>query len=165
VESLGRLILSGVPRESLYAQLRMELGRQICEPFLYEDRQLAVITFDTAIAAALRSMAGDESDLAVRAWWKRLAALLKKQLDDASTSAQRVLLVDPELRLPVRNTLRKLLPRLAVLTLAEIPLDVKVSPSILVTESALESLDNDDEVRSDAGGVSDSSETHPQRPR
>lgn len=164
VESLGRLILSGVARESLYAQLRMELGRQICEPFLYGDRQLAVITFDTAIVATLRSMAGDESDLAVRAWWKRLAALLKKLWDDAPASAQQVLLVDPELRRLVRNTLRKLLPRLAVLTLVEIPLDVTVSPSILVTESALESLDDDDELSADAG-VGDSSATHPQQPR
>lgn len=151
VESLGRLILNGVPREALYAQLRTELGRQICEPFLSAERQLDTMTFNAPLVATLRSMAGEKSDVTARAWWNRLVALLKQQLDQTPTSSKRVLMVEPELRIPVRNALRKLLPRLAVLTLAEVPFDVRFGPTSQVTEAALEDAGESERLSTEMG--------------
>jgi flagellar biosynthesis protein FlhA len=143
VRDLGRILealLETAPRdksvEGLVEAARQGLGRRLVQPLLDGDGQLPVPLLDAALEDEILSTVSPETTqrLASSSGFpgaplvRRLADSLKALIGSSAAAASPVLLCPSPARYHVRRWLEPLYPRLAVISAAEIPPEVRLRP-------------------------------------
>jgi flagellar biosynthesis protein FlhA len=111
--------------------LRQRLCHAICDSLRGRFRDLAVISFDPRLENQLRTGIASSVKKDLLALDPRLAEQVLRKLSAASNELMRagrtpVLLCGGELRRPLRALTRRTMPRLAILSVAEIPMNIEL---------------------------------------
>jgi flagellar biosynthesis protein FlhA len=111
--------------------VRQALGRSLVQPLLNEERKLKVMTLDPSIEQMLQrsfdpQFAGDRSTLAQSSPLRRVLESLQKSVGDRAAVNSMTLLCNSPARFHLRRLLEPFLPRIVVLSPAEIPATVSV---------------------------------------
>jgi len=122
---------------ALVESARQALGRRLIQPLLDADGQLPVMLLDPAFEEEILStLSGDASQRLLGAGaaapvpvLRRLADSLKRLIGGAGSAAPPVLLCPSPARYHVKRWLEPVVPRLAVLSAAEIPPEVRLRPA------------------------------------
>ena len=119
----------------LAERVRGYLPRAICEPFLDAENRIHAIVFEPHLELELRrSLQEKDKRLAIppdalEALIVRLATALR---DTSQRQLDVALLVDSQLRRPIRQLLSRGLPDLAVIAYTEVPNDVQLEAAAIV---------------------------------
>jgi flagellar biosynthesis protein FlhA len=122
--------------EALVEAARQAMGRRLVQPLLDPDGQLPVVLLDPALEEEIHATVAPESNsrlLAAAAvpgtpLLRRLLDSLKPLIAAGSPAAPPVLLCSSPARYHVRRWLEPIYPRLAVVSAAEIPAEVRLRP-------------------------------------
>jgi flagellar biosynthesis protein FlhA len=111
--------------------VRQALGRSLVQPLLNEERKLKVMTLDPSIEQMLQrsfdpQFTGDRSTLAQSSPLRRVLESLQKSVGDRAAVNSMTLLCNSPARFHLRRLLEPFLPRIVVLSPAEIPATVSV---------------------------------------
>jgi flagellar biosynthesis protein FlhA len=114
---------------ALVEATRQALGRSLVQPLLGEDRKLKVLTLDPAVEQEIQrsvdpQFAGDRSGSAASV--RRVLEGLQKSVADRSALNSMTLLCASPARFYLRRLLEPFLPRIVVLSPAEIPPAVSI---------------------------------------
>ncbi len=124
--------------ETLTEYVRFALGRSICNPFIDEDRKITVVTLDSAIENLIgnniqKSMQGSFPAIDPDTTSKILNSL-KNTLDSSYFyENQPIVMVSPKIRPAFRKLIEMVFPAVNVLSLNEIPNDVKIKTEGVVS--------------------------------
>lgn len=137
LEVLSENAKANLPHESLVEKVREKLGPAICQAHISQSGQLAVISLEPqtehAFRQALRPVEGQGGMLADPQMTERLIESLATHVSKMiSTNRTPVLLCSPALRPHMRKLTERLMPRLHVLSLAEVPSNIKIESMGLV---------------------------------
>ena len=116
---------------ALVEAARQALGRSLVQPLLGEDRKLKVLTLDPAIEQQLQrsvdpQFAGDRTGLNQASPVRKVLESLQKAVGDRAAVNSMTLLCNSPGRFYLRRLLEPFLPRIVVLSPAEIPPTVSV---------------------------------------
>ena len=116
---------------ALLEAARQALGRSLVQPLLGEDRKLKVMTLDPNIEQQLQrsvdpQLAGDRSGMTQGTPVRRVLESLQKAVGDRAAVNTVTLLCNSPARFYLRRLLEPFLPRVVVLSPAEIPATVSV---------------------------------------
>jgi len=116
---------------ALVEAARQALGRSLVQPLLGEDRKLKVLTLDPAIEQQLQrsvdpQFAGDRAGLNQASPVRKVLESLQKAVGDRAAVNSMTLLCNSPGRFYLRRLLEPFLPRIVVLSPAEIPATVSV---------------------------------------
>jgi flagellar biosynthesis protein FlhA len=116
---------------ALVEATRQALGRSLVQPLLSEDRKLKVMTLDPSIEQQIQrsvdpQFAGDKTALAQSSPLRRVLESLQKSVGDRVALNSMTLLCNSPARFHLRRLLEPFLPRIVVLSPAEIPATVSV---------------------------------------
>lgn len=116
---------------ALVEATRQALGRSLVQPLLSEDRKLKVMTLDPTIEQQIQrsvdpQFAGDKTALAQPSPLRRVLESLQKSVGDRVALNSMTLLCNSPARFHLRRLLEPFLPRIVVLSPAEIPATVSV---------------------------------------
>jgi flagellar biosynthesis protein FlhA len=111
--------------------VRQALGRSLVQPLLTDERKLKVMTLDPSIEQMLQKsfdpqFTGDRSTLATASPLRRVLESLQKSVGDRAAVNSMTLLCNSPARFHLRRLLEPFLPRIVVLSPAEIPATVSV---------------------------------------
>jgi len=114
---------------ALVEATRQALGRSLVQPLLGEDRKLKVLTLDPAVEQEIQrsvdpQFAGDRSGASVSV--RRVLEGLQKSIGDKAALNSMTLICASPARFYLRRLLEPFLPRIIVLSPAEIPATVSV---------------------------------------
>jgi flagellar biosynthesis protein FlhA len=114
---------------ALVEATRQALGRSLVQPLLGEDRKLKVLTLDPAVEQEIQrsvdpQFAGDRSGASVSV--RRVLEGLQKSIGDKAALNSMTLVCASPARFYLRRLLEPFLPRIIVLSPAEIPATVSV---------------------------------------
>ncbi len=123
--------------EALVEAARQAMGRRLVQPLLDGDGQLPVLLLEPALEDEILATVSPESSQRFLSSTgvpgtplvRRLADSLKSFIGSASAAAPPVLLCPSPARYHVRRWLEPLYPRLAVVSAAEIPPEVRLRPA------------------------------------
>ena len=122
--------------ECLVEASRQAMGRRLVQPMLDSDGQLPVLLLDPALEEEIHSTVSPESGSRLLAsstpgapLVRRLVDSLKPLISAGSPAAPPVLLCSSPARYHVRRWLEPIYPRLAVVSAAEIPPEVRLRPA------------------------------------
>jgi flagellar biosynthesis protein FlhA len=121
---------------ALVEAARQALGRRLIQPLLDADGQLPVLLLDPALEEEILATLAPETSnrfLAARAGnsvpvLRRLADSLRQLIGTAAASVPPVLLCPSPARYHVKRWLEPLLPRLAVISIADVPPEIRLRP-------------------------------------
>jgi len=120
---------------ALVEAAREALGRRLVQPLLDFEGQLPVLLLDPSLEGEISALIAPESSLHALPQSVSGTPVLRRLIDSVKcligsqpSSAQPVLLCSSPARFYVRRWLEPLLPRLAVIAPAEIPLGVRLRP-------------------------------------
>lgn len=124
--------------EELVERVREALGDAICEPLLDDAGQLAVMTFDPELERNLCSRVqvaeGKAGFLLDPVTTEKLVQGITQRVEvSVRQGSKPVLLCAPPLRRHLRSLLVRLLPHVAVLSIAEIPATIRIRSSGIVS--------------------------------
>ena len=130
--------------EELIARVRVDLGRELCSPFVDERSDMPALLLEPSVEQMFwRSLRGQRIVLpqaTVQAFCQKLAAHWK-------TARRRApLVVDAALRRPLRDLVARAIPGLAVLACNEVPHQVGVIPAAVIRADELPSLTDESPV-------------------
>jgi flagellar biosynthesis protein FlhA len=116
---------------ALVEATRQALGRALVQPLLSEDRKLKVMTLDPTIEQQIQrsvdpQFAGDKTALAQSSPLRRVLESLQKSVGDRVALNSMTLLCNSPARFHLRRLLEPFLPRIVVLSPAEIPATISV---------------------------------------
>jgi flagellar biosynthesis protein FlhA len=122
--------------ESLVEAARQAMGRRLVQPLLDADGQLPMLLLDPALEEEIHSTVAPEtgprllaaSSAAGAPLVRRLVDSLRPLISAGSPAAPPVLLCSSPARYHVRRWLEPIYPRLAVISAAEIPPEVRLRP-------------------------------------
>jgi flagellar biosynthesis protein FlhA len=111
--------------------VRQALGRSLVQPLLSDERKLKVMTLDPSIEQQLQrsfdpQFAGDRTALTQASPLRRVLESLQKAVGDRAAVNSMTLLCNSPARFHLRRLLEPFLPRIVVLSPAEIPATVSV---------------------------------------
>jgi len=121
---------------ALLEAARQALGRRLIQPLVDADGQLPVLLLDPALEEEILATLSPETSnrlLTARAGssvpvLRRLADSLKQLIGNAAASVPPVLLCPSPARYHVKRWLEPLLPRLAVISVGEVPPEIRLRP-------------------------------------
>jgi flagellar biosynthesis protein FlhA len=116
---------------ALVEAARQTLGRSLVQPLLGEDRKLKVLTLDPSIENELQRQiepqsAGDKSAGGVGATLRQILEGLQRMVGDKVALSSTIVLCSSPSRYHLRRLLEPFVPRIVVLSPAEIPASVSV---------------------------------------
>ncbi len=116
---------------SLVEATRQALGRALVQPLLSDDRKLKVMTLDPALEQQIQRSfepqpAGDRTSLAQPSPLRRVLESLQKSVTDKIALNSMTLLCNSPARFHLRRLLEPFLPRVVVLSPAEVPATVLI---------------------------------------
>ena len=122
---------------ALVEAARQAMGRRLIQPLLDADGQLPVLLLDAALEEEILATLSPDSGQRLLSpgggagtpLVRRLADSLRQLIGAASAAALPVLLVPSPARFYVKRWLEPILPRLAVVTAAEIPPEIRLRPA------------------------------------
>ncbi len=121
---------------TLVEMVRMRLGRNIVQQHLNEQGELHVLTLDGEIEQMITERVSQQgSELALPLdihYWQRFVTRLSDVISRQGIDAP-VLLTTAGIRYPLANALLKLLPRITVLSISEVPSTTVVQTDISVS--------------------------------
>jgi len=143
VETLVELGRTQKDPQLLAEAVRQRLGYSICQTLRGEQDKLAVLTLDPGLEAAITQNLGDAAQGRNGAFViePRLAEPLLLRLMSHADAMMRqnlmpVLLCGPDIRRHVKNFTRRSVPRLAVLSVAEIPYQIDLKSFSVISLDA-----------------------------
>jgi len=116
---------------ALVEATRQALGRALVQPLLSDDRKLRVMTLDPTLEQQIQrsfdpQLAGDRTALAQPSPLRRVLESLQKSVTDKVVLNSLTLLCNSPARFHLRRLLEPFLPRVVVLSPAEIPATVSI---------------------------------------
>jgi flagellar biosynthesis protein FlhA len=116
---------------ALVEATRQALGRALVQPLLSEDRKLKVMTLDPTIEQQIQrsfdpQFAGDKTSITQSSPLRRVLESLQKAVGDKVALNSMTLMCNSPARYHLRRLLEPFLPRIVVLSPAEIPATVSV---------------------------------------
>ncbi len=128
--------------------VRRELGRTICDPYLDSEGRVRTLVIDPRLELALQNSLHENQLCLKPSIQQNLELALGQQWQRSRLQDREVaLLVSDILRRPLRNAIQRELPELAVLTPAELPKDLKMSPvAVIRVEEVYPTERNNEEV-------------------
>src|SRR3984957_19469753 len=116
---------------ALVESVRQALGRSLVQPLLSEDRKLKVLTIDPAIEQAFQrqiepQVPGERTAALSVTPLRQILDSLQKMVGDKLALSSTVLLCSSPMRYHLRRLLEPFIPRIVVLSPAEIPSNVSV---------------------------------------
>lgn len=138
LESLAHNAPSTKDPAELAEKARIYLSRAICDPFVDEQGKIHGILFDQALEMELRRVQQDKklaiSPEALEALIIRLANVLR---DAGQKGIEVALLVDSQLRRPVRQLLQRGLADLTVIAFTEVPNDLMLEAAAIIRKDEI----------------------------
>jgi flagellar biosynthesis protein FlhA len=117
----------------LTERVRADLGRAICDRFRDEQGRLHALVIDPRLEMEFRKALHDKNLVLEPSRLEKLIVRLANEWRKANARGQDVtLLTDTSLRRPLRQTLSRALPDLAVIAYQEVPSDLLLEPAALV---------------------------------
>ncbi|PHR98519.1 MAG: hypothetical protein COA78_25975 [Blastopirellula sp.] len=127
LESLTRHANKTTEVELLLATVRVRLGRQLCQKHIDEQGRVHAIGLERNIEERLLSLTEYGQGRLARSWVERLVDTLSEMFQQIEDQHQQVALIVPvELRSKVWQLIAAQLPKLSVLSYAEIPRDIEI---------------------------------------
>ncbi len=122
----------------LTEQVRQRLGPAICQSLLNRDQELPVLTLDSAVedtvARSLRSMESGQTLVLEPRYAEQMLLRLAAQVEKMVRSNQMpVLICAPQLRRHLKALTERVLPQLAIISMAEVPAQVSLRSFSTVT--------------------------------
>jgi flagellar biosynthesis protein FlhA len=122
--------------EGLVEAARQAIGRRLVQPLLDPDGQLPVLLLDPVLEEEILSTVAPETGQPLLApaatggvpLVRRLADSVNRLMGSAASAVSPVLLAPGPARYHVKRWLEPVLPRLAVLSAAEIPVEIRLRP-------------------------------------
>lgn len=119
--------------EELTEAVRMRIGRDICDRFKGESGQMAVILIDPRLEQRFRESVNANGVALAPGELERLVAQLNQECQKASMhNLEPAVLSDAGLRRPLRKTLVRSMPEIAVVAYPEVPPELKIEPLAVV---------------------------------
>ena len=119
--------------EELAERARSYLARAICEPFIDPQNRIHAIIFEPSLELELRRNQQDKKMAIPPDAFEALIVRLAKTLRTAGQSGVEVaLLVDSQLRRPLKNLLLRGLPDLTVVSFTDVPNDVLLEAEYII---------------------------------
>lgn len=138
LESLAHNAPSTKDPAELAEKARIYLSRAICDPFVDEQGKIHGILFDQALEMELRRVQQDKklaiSPEALEALIIRLANVLR---DAGQKGIEVALLVDSQLRRPVRQLLQRGLSDLTVIAFTEVPNELMLEAAAIIRKDEI----------------------------
>ncbi len=138
LESLAHNAPSTKDPAELAEKARIYLSRAICDPFVDEQGKIHGILFDQALEMELRRVQQDKklaiSPEALEALIIRLANVLR---DAGQKGIEVALLVDSQLRRPVRQLLQRGLADLTVIAFTEVPNELMLEAAAIIRKDEI----------------------------
>ena len=138
LESLAHNAPSTKDPAELAEKARIYLSRAICDPFVDEQGKIHGILFDQALEMELRRVQQDKklaiSPEALEALIIRLANILR---DAGQKGIEVALLVDSQLRRPVRQLLQRGLSDLTVIAFTEVPNELMLEAAAIIRKDEI----------------------------
>jgi len=130
LETLADAGAAGGSVDAMVERVRARLGRSIVQQHLNAQGELQVFTIDPQLEQSMNERAGDQSELSLPMdiqQWQRFATQITNIVSrhDADTP---VILTSPQLRASLARSLGRIMPRLTVLSIAEVPSNITVNP-------------------------------------
>jgi flagellar biosynthesis protein FlhA len=117
----------------LAERVRSDLGRSICDRYRDEQGRIHALVLDPRLEMDLRRSLHEKNLVLDAARMEKLVARLGDEWRKATAQGKEVaLLTDNNLRRPLRQTLARSLPELAVIAYQEIPSDMILHPIALI---------------------------------
>jgi len=131
LESMLDTAVTNKSQVALVEAARQTLGRSLVQPLLGEDRKLKVLTLDPSIENELQRQiepqsAGDKSSAGVGATLRQILEGLQRMVGDKVALSSTILMCNSPSRYHLRRLLEPFVPRIVVLSPAEIPASVSV---------------------------------------
>ncbi|MCA9198103.1 MAG: FHIPEP family type III secretion protein [Planctomycetales bacterium] len=128
VESLLNHAVTNKDPVTLVELVRKDIGRTICDRFRNDDGHVCMIVFEPRLEAQLRSTIHEDKLALMPSALDKLLAALHSEWQKSQLEGQEIaVLCESRLRRPLRMTIQRNLPDLAVLAFSEIPPDVLIS--------------------------------------
>jgi flagellar biosynthesis protein FlhA len=131
LESMLDTAVTNKNQVALVEAARQTLGRSLVQPLLGEDRKLKVLTLDPSIENELQRQiepqsSGDKSTGGVGATLRQILEGLQRMVGDKVALSSTILMCNSPSRFHLRRLLEPFVPRIVVLSPAEIPASVSV---------------------------------------
>lgn len=116
--------------DTLVERVRARLGRSIVQHHLNDQGELRVFTLESELEQNMNERAASQSGAAIPMdiqHWQRFTTRLSDAVarHDVDTP---VILTSPQLRNPLARALSRIMPRIAILSIAEVPSNITVHP-------------------------------------
>lgn len=113
--------------DKLTDQIRVDLGRAICERFKSDDGRVRVILADHQLQNTFTKLHRDGKIVLDQPQLESLSDKLKQEIEKSSVEKKQVaLMVNKKIRRAVKETLARSVPNLAVIAFQEIPTDMVI---------------------------------------
>ena len=116
--------------EAVVERVRARLGRSIVQQHLSQQGELQVFTIDPQLEQAMSERVGDQQGLSLPLdihQWQRFATQITGIVSQHDVDIP-VILTCPPLRAALAHSLGRIMPRVAVLSIAEVPSNITVNP-------------------------------------
>jgi len=130
LETLADHAGSGGDVDAMVEQVRTRLGRSIVQQYLGEQGELKVFTIDPSLEQTMSDRVAVQSGLSLPLdvqQWQRFATQMTNTISRNDVDIP-VILTSPLLRAPLSHALGRIMPRVAVLSIAEVPANITVNP-------------------------------------
>ncbi len=117
--------------DALVERVRLRIGRSITQQYLNDRSELRAFTLDPALEQDMSErLAGQQAAALPMDFqrWQRFVANLNDAISRHDDMDTPVILTSPALRATLSGALRRVLPRIAVLSIAEVPSNVTIQP-------------------------------------
>lgn len=138
--------------EELAERTRTYLSRAICDPFIDSQNRIHAIVLDPALELELRRSYQDKKLAIQPDAFEALIVRLAYALREAGQKSVEVaLLVDSQLRRPLKNVLLRGTPDLTVISFTEVPNDVLLQAEVIIRRDEIYKSKGSAEAPSDGG--------------
>jgi len=130
LETLADAGTTGGSLEAVVERVRTRLGRSIVQQHLSQQGELKVFTIDPQLEQSMNERVGDQSALSLPMdihQWQRFATQITNTVARHDVDIP-VILTSPQLRSSLARSLGRIMPRVAVLSIAEVPSNITVNP-------------------------------------
>jgi len=116
--------------DAVVERVRTRLGRSIVQQHLSQQGELKVFTIDPHLEQTMSERVGDQSGFSLPMdihQWQRFATQITNTVARHDVDIP-VILTNPQLRSSLARSLGRIMPRIAVLSIAEVPSNITVNP-------------------------------------
>ena len=154
LEGLAHHAPSTKDPEELSERARAYLARAICDPYVDSQNKIHAIIFDPQLELELRRSYQDKKLAIQPDAFETLIVRLATMLREASQKGVEVaLLVDSQLRRPLKNLLNRGLPDLTVIAFTEVPNDILLEARFIIKRDEIYKARQPAEVPPDGNSI------------